>query len=205
MYIVFEGIVGTGKSTQSKKLVSYLKETYPEKEVVHVREPGWTEIAEAIRTLAQWQEFAEDMHPICESYLYAASRAQLLYTVVKPALDRGAIVVADRSVVSSLAYQWYARNVGVDKVRDINRQAIISCLPTIIFYLEWDIAHALERASDATGDKFESMGEDFFKVVAEWYDKVSEIHIFKHARKTIDAKGSIDEVFGRVLQHIVIA
>jgi len=205
MYIVFEGIVGTGKSTQSKKLCAYLQETYPQKEVLHVREPGWTHIAEAIRTLAQGTEFSEEMDPICEAYLYAAARAQLLYTVVKPALDRGAIVIADRSVVSSLAYQGYARDVGVDKVRDINRQAIISCLPTTIFYLYGDIEHALQRTFDAAGDKFETMWVDFFKKVEEGYRKVADIHIFKHTRKAIDAHGTIDEVFARILEHIVIA
>lgn len=205
MYIVFEWIVGTGKSTQSKKLVEHLKNTYPQKEVIHVREPGGTHIAEAIRTLAQGTEFAEDMDPICEAYLYAAARAQLLYTVVKPALDRGAIVVADRSVVSSLAYQGYAREVGVDKVWDINRQAIISCLPSIIFYLEGDIEHAISRTDDAKGDKFETMGTAFFEKVAEGYQKVSGIHIFKHAWQTIDAHGTVEEVFERIIEKIVVA
>ncbi len=203
MYIVFEGIVGTGKSTQSKKLVEHLQETYPTKEIVHVREPGGTHIAEAIRTLAQGTEFAEEMDPICEAYLYAAARAQLLYTVVKPALDRGAIVIADRSVVSSLAYQGYARGVGVDKFCDINRQAIISCLPTTIFYLEGDVEHSMARIDDA--DKFESMWVDFFQKVEEGYQKVSGIHIFKHARQTIDARGSVDEVFARIVERIVVA
>ncbi|MEI7477210.1 MAG: hypothetical protein WCJ81_01350 [bacterium] len=88
MYIVLEGIVGTGKSTQAKRLVAYFKERYPDREVIHVREPGSTPIAEDIRHLAQGKEFAETMDPICEAYLYAAARAQLLYTVVKPARDR---------------------------------------------------------------------------------------------------------------------
>jgi dTMP kinase len=205
MYIVFEWIVGTGKSTQSKKLVQYLQTAYPHKEIVHVREPWGTSIAEAIRTLAQGTEFAEEMNPICEAYLYAAARAQLLYTVVKPALDRGAVVIADRSVVSSLAYQGYARDVGVDKVWDINRQAIISCLPSIIFYLEGDIEHALARTFDAHGDKFEKMGLAFFQKVAEGYQKVSGIHIFAHARQKIDAKGSVDDVFARIVEKLVIA
>ncbi|MDP2104253.1 MAG: dTMP kinase, partial [Candidatus Gracilibacteria bacterium] len=68
MYIVFEGIVGSGKSTQSKKLFEYLKERYPEKNIIHVREPGSTIIAHEIRLLAQAREFEEIMDPICEAY-----------------------------------------------------------------------------------------------------------------------------------------
>ena len=202
MYIVFEGIVWTGKSTQSKKLVSYLQEKYPDKEILHVREPWSTIIAEAIRKLAQWTEFAETMDPICEAYLYASARAQLLHSVVKPARDRGAIVIADRSVVSSLAYQWFARGVGMDKVRDINRQAIITAIPDIIFYLESSIEHAVERTFDAAWDKFESMWKEFFEKVTEWYHRAGQLPALKKARKKIDAFGSIDEVFSRIISNL---
>lgn len=88
MYIVFEGTVGTGKSTQSKILVEKLQAQYPDREMIRVREPGKTPIAEAIRTLVQGTEFSEDMDPICEAYLYSAARAQLINTVVVPALAR---------------------------------------------------------------------------------------------------------------------
>ena len=84
MYIAFEGIVGTGKSTQSKKLYDFLKEQYPSKEVIWTREPGGTEIAQKIRECVQGTEYGEEMGPVCEAYLYAASRAQALRTVVKP-------------------------------------------------------------------------------------------------------------------------
>lgn len=202
MYIVFEWIVWTGKSTQSKKLVSYLQEKYPDKEILHVREPWSTIIAEAIRKLAQGTEFAEAMDPICEAYLYAAARAQLLHSVVKPARDRWAIIISDRSVVSSLAYQWYARWVGMEKVRDINRQAIITAIPDIIFYLESSIEHAIERTFDADWDKFESMGKDFFEKVTEWYHRAWQLPALKKAWKKIDAFGDIEQVFSRIIAHL---
>ena len=89
MYIVFEGIVGSGKSTQSKKLVEHLRATYPDREILHVREPGSTPIAEDIRHLCQGKEWEdEEMHPLTNAYLYAAARAQTLHTIVYPALDR---------------------------------------------------------------------------------------------------------------------
>lgn len=202
MYIVFEGIVWTGKSTQSKKLVAYLKEKYPEKEIIHVREPWSTTIAEAIRKVAQWTDFSEAMDPICEAYLYAAARAQLLHTIIEPARAAWSIIVADRSVVSSLAYQWFARGVGIEKVRDINRQAIITCVPDIIFYLESSVDHAVERTFDAKWDKFESMWRDFFEKVTEWYHRASQLPPIKKAWKRIDAFGTLDEVFLRIVSQL---
>jgi dTMP kinase len=202
MYIVFEWIVGTGKSTQSKMLVQYFQQKHPDKEVIHVREPWSTVIAEAIRNLAQATEFSEIMHPICEAYLYASARAQLLHSLIRPALDRGAIVISDRSVISSLAYQWFARWVWIEKVRDINRQAIITCLPDYIFYLESDIEHALERTFDADGDKFERMGKEFFEKVVEWYHLAWNLPALKKWWVQIDAHGSVDEVFERIKKSI---
>lgn len=106
MYIVLEGIVGSGKSTQVKKLVDFLSVRFPDREVLSVREPGSTPIAEDIRHLAQRKEWEnEEMSPITNAYLYAAARAQLLDTVIKPALEKGVIVISDRSFLSSLAQQ----------------------------------------------------------------------------------------------------
>jgi dTMP kinase len=110
MYIVFEGIVGSGKSTQSKKLVEFLRQKYGQEQIIHVREPGSTPIAEDIRHLCQGKEWEnEKMHPLANAYLYTAARAQTLHTVVGPALDRGQIVVSDRSFLSSCAYQGEAQ------------------------------------------------------------------------------------------------
>jgi dTMP kinase len=120
MYIVFEGIVGSGKSTQSKKLVEYLKiqnskfkiqnREFDNPEILHVREPGSTPIAEDIRHLCQGKEWAdEQMHPLTNAYLYTAARAQTLHTVVEPALASGQIVVSDRCFLSSCAYQGEAQ------------------------------------------------------------------------------------------------
>ena len=152
MYIVFEGIVGSGKTTQVKRLVEYFQNTpfvkggrgdlileqnssEPKssalsgtsftKEVLHVREPGSTPIAEDIRHLAQgkhWED--ESMHPLTNAYLYAAARAQTLQTVVYPALDRGDIVISDRSFLSSCAIQGEAQGVGINTILWINKEAV---------------------------------------------------------------------------------
>jgi dTMP kinase len=104
MYIVFEGIVGSGKTTQVQKLVAYMRSLGHD--VINVREPGTTPIAEDIRHLAQVKDWeSEHMHPLTNAYLYAAARAQTLHTVVQPALDAGKIVVADRCFLSSCTIQ----------------------------------------------------------------------------------------------------
>ena len=175
MYIVFEWIVWTWKSTQSKLLHEFLMRQFPERYALHVREPWSTGIAESIRVLAQWTKFDEEMDPICEAYLYAAARAQLLKTKVKETLDWWWFVVADRCVISSLAYQWYARWVWIEKVMNINKQAVIECIPDVIIYLEADIEKSLERTFDADGDKFETYGKGFFLQVERGYRQVSKM------------------------------
>ena len=133
MYIVFEGIVGSGKTTQVKKLVEYFEQNPPsplsqggiKPRVIHVREPGSTPIAEDIRYLAQGKEWKDEvMHPLTDAYLYAAARAQTLHTVVAPALERGDIVVSDRCFLSSCVIQGEAQGVGMDRILKINELAL---------------------------------------------------------------------------------
>lgn len=195
-------MVGSGKSTQSKKLLEYLKGKYPDWNIVHVREPGSTIIAQEIRLLAQSRVFDEAMHPITEAYLYAAARAQLLHTVVKPALDAGGIVIADRSFISSLAYQGEARGLGFDMVMDINREAIDDILPDLVLSMHIGIDESLARTFDQTGDKFEKMGREFFEGVVRGYEKASKLPVLRDAWCDIDSHGTPDEVFERILDAL---
>lgn len=198
MYITFEWIVWTWKSTQSLLLQEFLMREFPEKYVLHVREPGSTGIAESIRTLAQGTKFEEEMDPICEAYLYAAARAQLLKTKVKETLDWWGYVVADRCVISSLAYQWYARWVWIDKVMSINKEAITECIPDVVIYLEADIDKSLARTFDADGDKFETFGKGFFLKVERGYRQVSKMNEFSQQRHVVNASGTKEEVHQRI-------
>lgn len=154
-YIVFEGIVGSGKTTQSKLLAERLKATW-------TREPGGSEIADAIREIVQGTEFGETMEPVCEAYLYAASRAQTLRAIVKPILDKGGTVVADRSVFTSLTYQAVARGLGMETILEINKIAVGDIWPDKVFYIDLPVEMALARTADTVGDKFEKFGPDFF-------------------------------------------
>lgn len=202
MYIVFEGIVGSGKSTQSKKLVEYLRAKYPDREVIHTREPGGTPIAEDIRTLAQVKEWDEPMHPVCNAYLYAASRAQSLHSLVGPALEAGKIVVADRSFITSLAYQGEAQGLGFEKVLAINSEAVKDTVPDKVIYMDIPVEISLSRTFDAVGDKWEKMGKDFFEKIVTGYHKASHLDMFAGKWGSIDAIGSQDEVFARILEFV---
>ena len=163
MYIVFEGTVGTGKSTQSKLLVEKLQAHYPDREVIRVREPGKTPIAEAIRTLVQGTEFPEEMDPICEAYLYSAARAQLINTVIKPALARDAIIVSDRSFWSSLSYQGFAKGMSIETIWEINKPIVEDCLADLVIFFDMPVEIGLSRTFDGAGDKHELNGKEFFE------------------------------------------
>lgn len=203
MYIVFEGIVGSGKSTQSKRLVAFLREKYGSDMIVHVREPGSTPIAEDIRTLAQWKEWEnETMHPLTNAYLYAAARAQTLHTVVKPALESGKIVISDRSFLSSCAYQGEAQWLGIDTILAVNEEAIRDILPDQVFYMDIDVEISLSRTFDAVWDKWEKMGKEFFQSIAYGYDKCEKLEIMKNRFIRIDARGTQDEIFQDILTKV---
>lgn len=199
MYIVFEGLIGSGKTTQSKRLVDDLKNRFPDREVIWTREPGGCEIAEAIRTIAQATPFTEKMDPVCEAYLFASARAQSLRSTVAPVLARNGIVVADRSFASSVAWQGFGQGLGLDKILEINRPAIDNLLPDLIIELAMDPALAMSRTFDAKGDKFETMPLDFHERCAKCYQELAKHPLVSNIWKTIDAAGSKDEVYQKIL------
>ncbi len=203
MYIVFEGIVGSGKSTQSKKLVEFLRQKYGQEQIIHVREPGSTPIAEDIRHLCQGKEWEnEKMHPLTNAYLYTAARAQTLHTVVGPALDRGQIVVSDRSFLSSCAYQGEAQWLGIDTILSINVDAIEWLMPDIIFYMDIDVETSLSRTFDATWDKWEKMWKDFFQKIVLGYEKCEKLDIMKNRFIRIDANRDPESIFQDIFSKI---
>lgn len=201
MYIAFEGIVWSGKTTQVRKLIEYLSSLG--KDVVHVREPGWTPIAEDIRILAQSRKWDnESMHPVTNTYLYAAARTQTLHTIVKPALKDGKIVVSDRCFLSSCAYQGEAQWLWIERVLDINKDAIDGIIPDIIFYMDINIDIALSRIFDSQGDKWENLWKPFFLSVIRGYEKCEKLYIMRNRFIRIDASGMEDDVFRKIVPYI---
>ena len=200
MYIVFEGIVGTGKTTQSKLLAAWLKEQLPHRQVLWTREPGGTEISDVVRSVVQGTSFNETMHPLCEAYLYAASRAQSLRSVVKPCLDSGGIVVADRSFITSLVYQGHACGIGINTAWGINSFAVGDVVPDLVIYLDLPVNVALARAKDQAGDKWEKLGIDFFTNVETGYKIGAKLPQLAGVRWiNVSAEGTPEQVFERVV------
>lgn len=202
MYIVCEWVVGTGKTTQSKLLVDYLRVQYPWQEVIWTREPGGTPIAEAIRTCVQGTAFDEAMQPLTDVYLYAAARAQLLGSLIKPALERGAWVVSDRNVCSSLAYQGWAQGMWMETVWKINAPAVMNVAPTTILFFDLPVEIGLARTFDKDGDKWEKLDKQFFERVYEGYEKIPEYTDLWRFYLRIDANGSVEDVHRRVIEGL---
>lgn len=167
MFVTFEGVDGSGKSTQAELLRAAL--AAEGREVVLTREPGGTEIGERVRELVL---NGPDMTPWAEAALFAAARAELVATVIRPALDRGADVLADRYVDSSLAYQGIARGVGVEHVLELNLHAVQGLMPDLTFLLVLDPGEAAHRAG-AT-DRLEREGAGFRARVDAAYRELAE-------------------------------
>jgi dTMP kinase len=199
---VFEGPWGSGKSVQTKRLYKYLQERFPNKKIFWTREPGGTEIAEKIRRTVQGTKYTEKMAPITDVYLYAASRAQSLRSVVKPVLEEGGIVIGDRSFVSSLVLQGYAQGYGIKETLEINQFAIEGIIPDYIFYLDISVTESRKRTFDGDGDKFEKATVNFAQKTEEGYRKVARIKMFKDKWVNIDGSGTKKEVFVRVKSEI---
>ena len=154
VFVTFEGADGSGKSTQAELLRAAL--AADGREVVLTREPGGTELGERIRELIL---DGGDVAPWAEATLFAAARAQLVEDVIAPALARGADVVCDRYLDSSLAYQGIARGIGVDQVLDLNLQAIGGLLPDRTFLLLLDPQESVRRSGET--DRIEREGDEF--------------------------------------------
>ncbi len=168
VFVTFEGVDGSGKSTQARLLAETLRGEG--RQVVCVREPGGTELGERIRSL-----LLDDgsIAPWAEAALFAAARAQLVAKVVGPALLRGADVICDRFLDSSLAYQGVARRLGIDAVLELNRLATGGLAPDRTFLLLLPAEVAVARASGGA-DRIEREGIGFLERVDAGYRELVE-------------------------------
>lgn len=155
-FIALEGGEGAGKSTQERLLAEHLRAGG--REVVRTREPGGTPAAEAMRAIVLSSEFT-GLDARSEALLFAAARGEHVARVIRPALDRGAIVVCDRYLDSSIAYQGYGRNLGADKVLDLNLWATSNLLPDLTIVLDIDPVIGLARITNP--DRLEAEPVEF--------------------------------------------
>lgn len=166
-YLAVEGIDGAGKSTVARALADALLESGTP--VMLVREPGGTAVGESIRQLVLG--LGNELDHWTEALLFAAARAQLAATVVTPALQRGEIVISDRSYYSSLAYQGGGRGLGVDVVRHVNETGLRGVVPDLVVLLRLDPESGLAREDER--DRISTSGIELQRTVAETYDRLA--------------------------------
>lgn len=194
MFVTFEGLDGSGKSTQAGLLAEAL--AADGREVVATREPGGTELGERVRELLLREG---EVSPWAEAALFAAARAQLVDEVIAPALERGADVISDRYLDSSLAYQGLARGLGVDRVLELNLHAVRGLLPDRTFLLLVDPTESARRVG-AEGDRIEREDDGFRTRVDEAYRELAET--FPQRIWTIDGTRRPREIAEEVLDEL---
>ena len=195
MFITFEGPDGSGKSTIIQKVYDYLIEN--NYDVIKTREPGGSPIAEKIRNLILDTENTKMCYRT-EALLYAASRAQHVEETILPALNENKIVLCDRFLISSLAYQGVGRDLGIENVRKINEFAINGVFPDFVLFFDVDPITTLKRKSSLdTADRLEKEGNNFHERVYYGYKEIlnSEKNV-----EIIDATQSVEDVFSQCIK-----
>ncbi|HEX7245348.1 MAG TPA: dTMP kinase [Solirubrobacterales bacterium] len=191
MFISLEGIDGSGKSTQAKLLAEALGP-----QTLLIREPGGTEAAERIRGLLADPDV--ELDPFAELLLFLAARADLTARVIRPALEAGRGVVADRFADSSVAYQGAARGLGVGEVISLTDNASDGLWPDLTILLRVDPEVGLGRADG--NDRFESEGLELQRAVATAYEEIAMIASDRVV--VVDGSGTVDEVHERIMEVI---
>ena len=191
-FITFEGSEGSGKSTQAQRLAARLQRSG----VPHLltREPGGTPIGESIRDLLQFAPHNSNMAPETELLLFEASRSQLVREVIKPALERGMCVIADRFFDSTTVYQGAARKLDREMIERVNAFVVGDFVPDITFVLDVDAVTAESRMQHELrkADRMEQQPAEFYELVREGYRDLAA-----HEPKRIvliDASGDVDEI-----------
>jgi dTMP kinase len=199
--ITIEGLDGAGKSTLAetlrRELIARVTGGRP---VELLREPGGVEVSERIRALVK--DPALDVLPRTEALLYAAARAQLVEQRLRPLLGGGAVVLLDRFVDSSLAYQGAARRLGVEQVRAINSFAIGGLVPdrTLLLRIPPADGRARQQGREGELDRLEREDEEFFVAIAAAYDELARAE--PRRIRTIDARQSPEQVLGDALAAV---
>ena len=194
-FVTFEGCDGVGKSTQLDKLRQYL--TTLGIDCVFVREPGGTDVSEKIRQVIL-DKSNVGMSAITECLLYSAARAQLVSEVIEPALRLGKLVVSDRYIDSSLAYQGQARQVGIDEVANLNHFATGGLMPDVTIFLNLTPKDAfLRKGGRDIDDRMELERDDFHDDVYRGYVEV--MNRYPDRVVSVDSSRPVEDVFSQII------
>ena len=196
IFITMEGPDGSGKSTQ----IQYMKEYFEVNNIpcLFTREPGGTVIGEKLREIIL-DKGNDEMCDMTEALLYAASRAQHVEELIKPALNEGRVVVCDRFIDSSIAYQGYGRALG-DAVRVINENAVCGCMPDVTFLMELDPSIGKSRICQDVQDRLELEKLEFHNRVYEGYKEIAKLYSNRFVE--INAAREKEEIREDIIGHL---
>ena len=195
LFITFEGADGCGKTTQMNLLAKFLENKGYD--IVLTREPGAKGLGEKIREILL--NYDGEVADRCESFLFLADRAQNIETIVKPSVNSGKIVLCDRHIDSTVAYQGYGRGLDLNQINMFNNIAVNGMKPDLTFVFDIDIETSMQRVGNEK-DRMEKSGKEFFNKVREGY-----LSIAKHEPnrvKVIDASKSITEIHENIIAII---
>lgn len=195
LFITFEGADGCGKTTQMDLLAKYLKNN--EKEVLLTREPGGKGLGEKVREILL--NYNGDVSDRCESFLFLADRAQNIDIIVNPAVEEGKIVLCDRHIDSTVAYQGYGRGLDIERINMLNNLATNGHKPDLTFVFDIDVETSMKRVGKEK-DRMESAGIDFHNRVRKGYLELAKQE--PKRIKVLDATKSIEEIHNEVIKII---
>ncbi len=195
LFITFEGGDGCGKTTQINLLDKYLREKGYK--TLLTREPGSKGLGEKIREILL--NYDGEVSSVCESFLFLADRAQNVDCLIKPAIEDGAIVICDRHIDSSVAYQGYGRGLDIDRIKKLNSIATSGLKPDLTIVLDVDVETSQKRVG-AEKDRMESAGMEFFERVRQGYLEIAKQE--PDRVKIVDSTQSIEEIHKQILELI---
>ena len=200
-FIVFEGIDGSGKTTQINQLSKWITESNlipKNKQLVITREPGGTKLGQSIRSLLLDTSIEKNPDSITELLLYAADRAQHVNEIIRPSLQKGNWVISDRFCGSTLAYQGYGRKLDIKLIKDLETIATQGISPDITFLLDITVDESIKRRINIKDDRIENEGREFLSNVLLGFKKLSEDNKWK----TISALNSKEEIISDIKYEI---
>jgi len=205
-FVVFDGPDGSGKSTQLRRFIDSVSRAGIT--VCEVREPGGTELGERIRSLLLDPAHTHDMTDMCQMLLYMASRAQLVQEKIRPALADGCLVLADRFISSTFAYQGTAGGIAVDDIAAVGRVTLADCWPDLVVIFDVDEQTASHRMNpllreqefDADKDRMELRGAAFHRRVRQGYLDQADRDPDRHL--VVDARQAPDRVYDALLEGL---